>query len=80
MRITVCVSDISTEMIWSNVKINHDNIEFLILHSLHKEATANLDLEIGQTLVKPSDTCCNLGVIFDLHMKMETRSRAYINL
>ena len=47
--------------------------EFLILHSSYKEFTANLNFEIGQTLVKPSDTCRNLGVIFDSHMKMENQ-------
>ena len=53
--------------------INDDKTEFLILHSSYKEFTAKLIFEIGQTLVKPSDTCRNLGVIFDSHMKMENQ-------
>ena len=72
-RITACVSDIRTWMIQNKLKINDDKTEFLILHSSYKEFTANLNFEIGQTLVKPSDTCCNLGVIFDSHMKMENQ-------
>ena len=72
-RITACVADIRTWMIQNKLKINDDKTEFLILHSSHKEFTANLNFEIGQTLVKPSDTCRNLGVIFDSHMKMENQ-------
>ena len=72
-RITACVSDIRTWMIQNKLKINDDKTEFLILHSSYKEFTANLNFEIGQTLVKPSDTCHNLGVIFDSHMKMENQ-------
>ena len=68
---TVCVLDIRTWMIWNKLKINDDKTEFIILHSSYKEFNANLDFEIGQTMVKPSDTCHNLGVIFDSHMKME---------
>ena len=60
-------------MIQNKLKINDDNTEFLILHSSYKEFTANLNFEIGQTLAKPSDTCRNLGVIFDSHMKMENQ-------
>ena len=72
-RITACVSDIRTWMIQNRLKINDDKTEFLILHSSHKEFTANLNFKIGQTLVKPSDTCRNLGVISDSHMKMENQ-------
>ena len=72
-RITACVSDIHTWMIQNKLKINDDKTKFLILHSSYKEFTANLNFEIGQTLVKPSDTCRNLGVIFDSHMKMENQ-------
>ena len=71
-RISACVSDIRTWMIQNKLKINDDKTEFLILHSSYKKFTANLNFETGQTLVnlKPCDTCCNLGVIFDSHMKM----------
>ena len=62
-----------TWMIQNKLNINDDKTEFLISHSSHKEFTANLNFEIGQTLVKPSDTCRNLGVIFDSHMKMENQ-------
>ena len=72
-RITACVSDIRTWMIQNKLKINEEKTEFLILHLSYKEFTANLNFEIGQTLVKPSDTCRNLGVIFDSHMKMENQ-------
>ena len=72
-RITARVSDIRTWMIQNKLKINDDKTEFLILHSLYKEFTANLNFEIGYTLVKPSDTCRNLGVIFDSHMKIENQ-------
>ena len=72
-RITACVSDIRTWMIQNKLKINDDKTEFLILHSSYKEFTANLNFEISQTLVNPSDTCGNLGVIFDSHMKMENQ-------
>ena len=72
-RITACVSDNCTWMIQNKLKINDDKTEFLILHSSYKEFTANLNFEIGQALVKPSDTCHNLRVIFDSHMKMENQ-------
>ena len=62
-----CVSDIRTWMIQNTLQINDDKTEFLILHPSYKEFTANLNFEIGQTLVKPSDTCRNLGIIFDYY-------------
>ena len=71
--ITPCVSDIRTWMIRNKLKINDEKIEFLILHSSHKEFTTALDFSIQQTKIKPSHTCRNLGVMFDSHMKMESQ-------
>ena len=72
-RITACVSDIRTWMVWNKLKINDDKTEFLILYSSYKEFTTDLEFEIGQTKIKPSKTCRNLGVMFDSHMKMESQ-------
>ena len=72
-RITACVSDIRTWMVRNKLKINDDKTEFLILYSSYKEFTIDLEFEIGQTKIKPSNTCRNLGVMFDSNMKMESQ-------
>ena len=64
-RITACLSDIRTWMVRNKLKINDDKTEFLILYSSYKEFTTDLEFEIGQTKIKPSKTCRNLGVMFD---------------
>ena len=60
-------------MVRNKLKINDDKTEFLILYSSYKEFTIDLEFEIGQTKIKPSNTCRNLGVMFDSNMKMESQ-------
>ena len=79
-RVVKCVADIRTWMVQNKLKINDGRTEFLILHSSHKNFTSNLEFEIGQTSVKPSKTCWNLGVMFDSHMKMESQIQSICKL
>ena len=72
-RIIACVSDIRTWMIHNKLKINDDKTEFLILHSAYIDLTHNLEFQVGQEKINPSNSCRNLGVMFDSHMKMESQ-------
>ena len=70
-RIIACVSDIRTWRVHNKLKINDDKTEFLILHSAYIDLTHNLEFQVGQEKIKPSNSCRNLGVMFDSHMKLE---------
>ena len=66
-----CVSDIRSWMIRNKLKINDDKTEFLILSSKKSEIDHYLTLSIGDADISPSNSCRNLGVMFDHHMSMD---------
>ena len=72
-RIIACVSDIRTWMVHNKLKINDDKTEFLILHSAYINLTHNLEFKVGQGKIKPSNSCRNLWVVFDSHLKLENQ-------
>ena len=65
-----CMSDIRTWMIRSK-KVNDDKTEFLVITSSYMKALAGMELSIGQSSIKPSTSCRNLGAMFDNNQKMD---------
>ena len=70
-RISACISDIRTWMIRNKLKVKDDKTEFLIMRSQRINITEEPELKIGQALIAPSESCRNLGVMFDCRMSME---------
>ena len=56
-----CASDIRTWMIENKLKINDDKTEFLIITSPCVKTPTGIELSIGQTTIKPTTSCRNLG-------------------
>jgi len=69
----MCVRDIRSWMIRNKLKINDDKTEFLFIKSARCKINFNnsIELKIGNEIIKTSDSCKNLGVMFDSNMSME---------
>ena len=72
-KINLCISDIRTWMIKSKLKINDSKTELLVLTSpFFKQQFNDLQINVGNTEINPSLSACNLGVIFDSHLNLES--------
>ena len=58
-------------MIRNKLKINDDKTEFLIITSPYTKPPANVELSIGQSVIKPSTSCRNFGAMFDSNQLMD---------
>ena len=58
-------------MIRNKLKINDDKTELLVITSPYMKKTAGMELSIGQSSIKPSTSCKNLGAMFDNNQKMD---------
>ena len=66
-----CVSDIRNWMMVNKLKLNDAKTEFFIASSPHNyKKLPNLQLEVGDMKIDPSEVIRNLGVLFDRHMTM----------
>ena len=58
-------------MVANKLKLNDSKTEFFIAASAHNlRNIPNVQLNVGSTLISPSETLRNLGVIFDRRMSM----------
>ena len=58
-------------MVANKLKLNDSKTEFFVAASAHNLCNLpNVQLNLGSTLISPSETIRNLGVIFDHHMSM----------
>ena len=70
-KVRLCVSDIRTWMIRNKLKINDSKTEFLLVQSKYTKSDITVELLIGQSIINQSDSCRNLGVMFDRHMNFD---------
>ena len=69
----LCISDIRTWMIKNKLKINDSKTEFLVLTSSYfKQQFKDLQINVGNTDIRPTASARNLGVIFDSHLNLES--------
>lgn len=67
----LCVDDIRSWMSAAKLKLNTDKTELLVVSSTHaKQFVEDFALRVGDTLVSSSESCRNLGVIFDRCLNM----------
>ena len=60
-------------MIKNMLKINDSKTEFLVLtSSFFKQQFNELQINVGNTQIKPTASERNLGVIFDSHLNLES--------
>ena len=72
-KLNLCISDIRTWMIKNKLKINDSKTEFLVLtSSFYKQQFNDLQINVGNTQIKPTASARNLGVIFDRHLNLES--------
>ena len=65
-----CIDDIRIWMRTSFLKLNSDNMKFLIMETLQQLAKVNTtSIKISQDNIQKSETARNLGIYYDLHMK-----------
>ena len=72
---TQCITEIRSWMLANKLKLNYSKTElFLIASSKHANSVSHLDLklEIGGSVISPSDTVKNLGIIFDDSLSMKS--------
>ena len=72
-QISECIGDIRTWMIQNKLKINDDKTEFMLIKSPHIKQESDFDLFVGTSKIIPSDTCRNLGVMFDSKLNMDSQ-------
>ena len=72
-KINLCISDIRTWVIKNKLKINDSKTEILVLTSSFLSNNFNdLQINVGNTQIKPTASSRNLGVIFDRHLNLES--------
>ena len=68
-----CVDDIRNWMDTAKLKLNTDKTELLVISSPHnKPGVSDVTVRVGDVAVVSSDTCRNLGVIFDRTLSMKS--------
>ena len=73
-KLTKCISDIQSWMTCNMLKLNNDKTEFFVaLSPFIKRRMPAVKLHIGNTVIEPTETVRNLGVIFDTQMSMSTQ-------
>ena len=66
-----CINDIESWMTCNMLKLNNEKTEFFVALSPHnKRRMPPVKLLVGNTLIEPTDTVRNLGVVFDTQMSM----------
>ena len=53
------------------LKLNSDKTKRLILHAKHRPAPPLDSVNIGDLVISSSESCMNIGVIFDSHMNFD---------
>ena len=72
-RLSSCISDIKSWMTLNMLKLNEQKTEFFIAVPDHlKSKIPPVSLQVGDKVIKPSDSVRNLGVVFDSSMSMHT--------
>jgi hypothetical protein len=72
LRLSECISEIRSWMLGNKLKLNDSKTElFLISSPRIANAVSNLDLKIGGSVITPSNSIKNLGIIFDKNLTMK---------
>jgi hypothetical protein len=71
--IETCISDIRSWMKRNYLKLNEDKTEMLVFSTRQKLSLVNsLQLQIGDTTIRPSSSAKNLGITFDTCLTMDS--------
>ena len=70
-KLQTCISNIRKWMVANKLKLNDSKTEFFVAASAHNlRKFPNVQLNVGNTLISPSETIRNLVVILDRRMSM----------
>lgn len=71
IKLQNCIHDIRSWMTHNKLKLNDDKTEFLVISSpYYQNSFTKTHLRIGNTIISPSKTARNLGVMFDNVLNM----------
>ena len=66
IKLQNCIHDVRSWMTYNKLKLNDDKTEFLVISSpYYQDSLAKTHLRIGNSVISPSKTARNLGVMFD---------------
>ena len=72
--LSLCIVDIQSWMMCNMLQLNREKTEFFVALSPHiKNQMPAVTLQVGNDIIRPSDTVRNLGVIFDTSMTMRNQ-------
>jgi hypothetical protein len=67
-----CISDVSKWLTLSDLALNSTKSELIVIGTKPVLSKCpQIQIRIGQSLIKPSDTVRNLGILLDKHMSLE---------
>ena len=82
LRLTNCTTEIRSWMLANKLKLNDLKTELFLIASLsHVEIVSHLDvdLKIGGSVITPSSSIKNLGIVFDISLTMELHVTALLS-
>ena len=78
-KLEKCLADVHMWMVENLLKLNPTKTEFIVFgssHMLQKINVSDIELRIDNTVISPSDSVRNLGVLFDSQMTMSPQIKS----
>ena len=70
-KLQLCITDVQNWMTCNKLKLNENKTEFIVLGTPQNlKKLPQISLHIGDARIDPTDSVCNLGIMFDSHMTM----------
>ena len=70
-KLELCISELHDWMCLNKLKLNRNKTEFFVAGTMQTLSTLSpIELEVGDSIIKPSDTVRNLGIILDSRLSM----------
>ena len=70
-RVEVCLRELNQWMLLSNLRLNNDKTELLVLHAKHRPKPPLDSITVGDTIVEPTSSARNIAAVFDDTMSFE---------
>ena len=69
-RMEKCVSDVRSWALQNKLSLNDSKTELIHFHSKYASIPPQISIKMGQSIIKPSNTARNLGVIMDSSLSL----------
>ena len=79
-KLELCINELNNWLCSNKLKLNGNKTEFFVAGTLQTLSTLSpVELKVGDSVIKPSDTVRNLGIIFDSHLSMTRHINSLIS-